>query len=37
MAGDVSELHCVASWSEMRTSWNHEMMRPEGSSQEFRV
>lgn len=37
MAGDVSELHCVASWSEMQTSWNHEMMRPEGSSQEFRV
>lgn len=37
MAGDVSELGCEASWSEMQTSWNHEIMRPEGSSQEFRV
>lgn len=37
MAEDVSELGCKASWSEMQTSWDHEIMRPEGSSQEFRV
>ena len=37
MAGYVSELGCEANWSGMQTSWNPEIMRPEGSSQEFRV
>ena len=37
VAGGVSEKGCEASWSEMWTSWNQRLMRPEGSSQGFRV